>query len=306
MISPRWRRRCYEWKSRLGLNGWRHGSRQHWLQFVLRHWWRPRHPARRRPPWSAGQGPPPGDGAGVREPRTFSNLFAGHQRVAEPCGCPPSFFDEPRRHWQSSIHTDAQDEASEAWDQLLALIDHAADRGLTELAPGLELGPDLWRQIVTLPPTIARLERVKVLNLYGSNLHSIPPAIGHMRSLEIFSPYTSYRLHWFPYEIVGCTALRDSTVSTRALYGNYKFRPTFPRLPTRLPEASYPDRCSVCDTPHPRSELDQWWISLRVATDVLPLLAHVCSDHCRDSLGTPPVDYLDHPHRGGTELVQPD
>lgn len=54
--------------------------------------------------------------------------------------------------------------------------------------------------------------------------------------------------------------------------------PVFPGLPTRVPENCYPDRCSACGVLQPRSELSQWWISLRVATDVLPLLAHVCSD----------------------------
>ncbi len=234
----------------------------------------------------------------------FSNLFAGHQQVAEECGCPTSFFDEPRRRWQSSIHSEAQDEESEAWAQLQALIDHSAEHGLPEFAPGRELGSNLWRRIVTLPPTIARLDRVRVLNLYGSNLRSIPPEIGAMTSLQIFSPYTSYRLHWFPYEIVHCTSLTESTVSTRALYGNYKFRPTFPRLPSDLPPKAVPDRCSLCRTPTP--ELQQWWISLRVGTDVLPLLAHLCSDQCLAEIGTPPDDYINGPHKGGDELIQPE
>ncbi len=234
----------------------------------------------------------------------FGNLFAGHQQVAEQCGCPTSFFDAPRRHWQSSIHCDPQDQESEAWAQLQALIDHTAERGLPEFAPGRELGPELWRQIVTLPPRIASLDRVQVLNLYGSNLQSIPPEIGAMTSLEIFSPYTSYRLHWFPYEIVRCTSLEDSTVSTRALYGNRKFRPTFPHLPNDLPAEVIPEICSVCRTP--AAELQPWWISLMVATDVLPLLAHLCSDHCLADLGTPPDDYIKVPHKGGVELVQPD
>lgn len=34
--------------------------------------------------------------------------------------------------------------------------------------------------------------------LYRSNLVRIPPEIGAMTSLEEFTPYTSYRLHWFP------------------------------------------------------------------------------------------------------------
>ena len=202
----------------------------------------------------------------------FSNQFADHQRVGETCTCPTSFFDEPRRLWQSSIHAETQDETSEAWNQLLALIDRTADHGVAEFAPGQALGPDLWREIVTLPRTISKLDQVKVLNLYGSNLHSIPPEIGHMSALETFIPYTSYRLHWFPYEILHCSSLQDSTVSTRALYGNYKFRPTFPQLPTHLPGNASPNRCSVCQSSSEDDELQQWWISLRVATDVLPLL----------------------------------
>lgn len=51
------RRQLYEWKARLGFHGWRHGSAQHWFQFLLRGWWRPRHPSRRRPPLSR-QGTP--------------------------------------------------------------------------------------------------------------------------------------------------------------------------------------------------------------------------------------------------------
>ncbi|MER7694405.1 hypothetical protein [Streptomyces sp. NPDC097610] len=37
--------------------------------------------------------------------------------------------------------------------------------------------------------------------LYGSDLVRISPEIGTMTSLEEFTPYTSYRLHWFPYKI---------------------------------------------------------------------------------------------------------
>jgi hypothetical protein len=69
---------------------------------------------------------------------------------------------------------------------------------------------------------------VKVLKLYGSALVRIRPEIGEMAALETIDLYTSYRLHWFPFEITRCSRLRDSTVSTRALYGNYKYRPPFP------------------------------------------------------------------------------
>lgn len=60
------------------------------------------------------------------------------------------------------------------------------------------------------------------------------------RRLLAFEPYTSYSLHWFPYELTRCMNLRDSTVSTRALYGNIKYRPAFPRLHPRGASAALP------------------------------------------------------------------
>jgi len=137
-----------------------------------------------------------------------------------------------------------------------------------------------------------------------------------MSSLRSFDPYTSRRLHWFPYEITRCTALTDSRVSTRHLYGNYKNRLPFPRLPAKLPTGSHPRRCSVCAGPFPEVGPIQRWISLWIATDVLPLLVHACSDRCIDALPRPPgeapdgydhhwIEYIDHPHEGGRELHQP-
>lgn len=86
------------------------------------------------------------------------------------------------------------------------------------------------RQVVTLPPTIAELTAVRRLLLYGTNLVRLPPEIGAMTGLRAFDPYTSHRLHWYPYELTRCPELADSTVSTRVLYGNFKFRPPFPAL----------------------------------------------------------------------------
>jgi hypothetical protein len=167
---------------------------------------------------------------------------------------------------------------------------------------------ELWRQIVTLPPSLGRLSAVKQLNLYGSNLVMVPPEIGELTNLEDFRPYTSRRLHWFPFEITRCPRLVDSTVSTRNIYGNYKYRTPFPQLPAKLPRGSTPDRCSVCRGPLPPSGAIQVWISLVVATDVLPLLVHSCSEECIRALPTPAAKkkYLDHPHQGGPELVQPE
>ncbi len=163
-----------------------------------------------------------------------------------------------------------------------------------------------WRQIVTLPPSIAKLTAVKRLDLYGSNLIALPPEIGSMKRLEVFHPYTSRRLHWFPFEMTKCTALAKSTVSTRNLYGNFKFRAPFPKLPAVVPNGSTPASCSVCEGALPSSGAIQVWLSLWVATDVLPLLVHACSENCVGALPKPAGGHVDWPHQGGPELVQPE
>ena len=168
------------------------------------------------------------------------------------------------------------------------------------------------RQIVTLPATISKLKQVKRFVLYGSHLVRIPQQIGEMTSLETFTPYTSWRLHWFPYEITRCKNLKGSTVSTRSLYGNYKFRPPFPRLGrplTPMVRFAASDglirRCSVCDREFLDWGLHRVWISLAVATDVLPLLVNACSEDCIRALPTPAADYVPSPHRGGLKVRQP-
>ena len=140
------------------------------------------------------------------------------------------------------------------------------------------------------------------------------------RRLDVFEPYTSYSLHWFPYELTRCVNLRDSTVSTRALYGNFKYRPPFPRLHPRgaLAALSTHDdldplewgvesirACSVCDGPIDPSRFRQLWISLRVATDVLPLLVNACSTACVQALPQPPEGYVAIAHQGGRDVQQP-
>jgi uncharacterized protein (TIGR02996 family) len=226
------------------------------------------------------------------------------------------------RRWpELAFHTETQDTECDAWKRLVDLIEQAARDGRSEFAPLRELGPDHRDQIVTLPPTIGKLKEVRHLLLYGSNLVRIPPEIGEMTALVEFDPYTSYRLHWFPYEIIRCPNLRDSRVSTRALYGNYKYRPPFPRLRPRTvwssgqvePEGLVLKRwpteslrnCSVCGRPFEDRRLHRVWISLRVATDVLPLLVNACSPECIDKLPVPAEGYVPQPHRGGREMQPP-
>ncbi|MEU9864844.1 leucine-rich repeat domain-containing protein [Streptomyces sp. NPDC047971] len=228
------------------------------------------------------------------------------------CSC----LDRSRPHPRARVgfHAERQDPTAPGWRHLLELVEEAAADGREEFKPLIELSPAERRQVVTLPPTIAKLTAVKHLVLYGSNLVRLPPEIGAMTSLEEFTPYTSYRLHWFPYEITRCRRLTRSTVSTRALFGNFKLRPPFPKL-TSSPDSLTglePERldagrwgftalkgCSVCDDPIAHGGLQQVWISLRVATDVLPLLVNACSAECVASLPGGADNYIPTAHKGG-------
>ncbi|MBO1337805.1 leucine-rich repeat domain-containing protein [Streptomyces sp. VRA16 Mangrove soil] len=197
------------------------------------------------------------------------------------------------------MHTDRQDTTAPGWLHLLELIDEAAADGREVFRPLAELSPAERRQIVTLPAAVAKLTEVKHFVLYGSNLVRIPPEIGAMTSLEGFEPYTSYRLHWFPYEITRCTRLCRSTVSTRALYGNYKYRPPFPRLSSKPQPVPAGRRCSVCARELTDGTARWTWLSLRVATDVLPLLVQACSQECLNALPEGDARHAPSPHQGG-------
>jgi hypothetical protein len=203
-----------------------------------------------------------------------------------------------------ALHSEIQNTNTQAWKALEAYIQKIATDGSDELNPIRGIGAEKWEQIVTLPRSIGTLRSVKVLSLYGSHLVRIPPEIGEMTNLEEFDPYTSYCLHWLPYEITRCKKLRSSRVSTRALYGNYKYRPPFPRLPS-VSAGLAPASCSVCCGPFTADGAYQVWISLKVATDVLPLLVHACSRECAQNLPQPPDGYVAGPHQGGVEVKQP-
>jgi hypothetical protein len=162
---------------------------------------------------------------------------------------------------EPKFHAEVQDTQAEGWKQLLELVEIAAADDREEFAPFCEMTLEAQSQVITLPSTIEKLKSVRRLLLFGSFLVRIPPEIGEMENLVEFDPYTSHRLHWFPFEITRCAKLDDSRVSTRALYGNYKFRPPFPRLETPLSSTSGVDlenlpperfgapaiaKCSVC------------------------------------------------------------
>lgn len=241
-----------------------------------------------------------------RPPRC--NCLTPEWRVYARSGSPAP--DELRRARTAvgdvSFHTEMQDTDSEAWETLLQLIEEVAATGARKFAPLRELSPGRETEIVTLPASLAKLKEVEELDLYGSSLVRIPSEVGEMESLRNFDPYTSHRLHWFPYEITRCTKLRYSRVSTRALYGNFKFRPAFPRLDHQSEAGAHsPPTCSICNAPTRPADLRRRWISLPVGTNVLPLLVNACSEECIRHLPTPPDGYVQEPHVGGMELQQP-
>lgn len=56
----------------------------------------------------------------------------------------------------------------------------------------------------------------------------VSPQIGNLSQLTEFVPYTSYNLHWLPYEVHD-TRLPKAHISRRAMYG-YSDRLPLPRL----------------------------------------------------------------------------
>ncbi|WP_211216413.1 hypothetical protein [Longispora albida] len=103
-------------------------------------------------------------------------------------------------------------------------------------------------------------------------------------------------------------------MSTRAIYGNYKYRPQFPLLPAVTDSRTALDpgvwgaetirECSVCSGPA-GAQVQQVWISYRIGTDVLPLLVNACSADCVAALPSPQPGYVPHPHTGGPDIEQP-
>jgi hypothetical protein len=204
------------------------------------------------------------------------------------------------------IENDVQDRNSIAWQKLCEYIDKVAMDNTDEFLPRKALGNQLFSEIYTLPESISKLKKVKKVGLYGSQLKRLPPEIGEMEALEYLDPYTSYNLNWFPYEITNCKHLKDSRVSTRALFGNYKNRMKFPNL-TKNPVKYCGEtvKCSVCKQDMTYDKIQQLWITLEVGTDVLPLLANLCSKECEEKLPEPAKGYVKYPHKGGARLKQP-
>jgi hypothetical protein len=234
------------------------------------------------------------------------------------CDC----FDQYRvapQPVETRFHDETQDVECDAWKQLLERIEKAAADGTKEFIP-LNVPMEERRQIVTLPPTIAKLKSVTRLVLYETWLVRIPPEIGEMENLEEFEPYCSHCLHWFPYELTRCRKVKSTCVSTRSLYGNFKIRPPFPKLQPPVASTTGLDldnlspglfgvermvACGVCGTSLHKTGLTQLWVSALVGTDAWPLLVNACSEFCVRRLPPGADNHVATPHGGGVEVHQP-
>jgi len=212
--------------------------------------------------------------------------------------------NSPFQWSESKLHVDPPFRSKRAWDIACDIIDVATHKARRELNLGKEMDRVDYMALNTLPATIGDLKNLRKLVLYGSNISSLPREIAGCENLQYLEPYTSYRLHWFPYELTRCKNLTFSCVSTRALYGNYKLRPPFPDLSLsnwRWPNGN--SRCSICNSP--ANDLEQFWISKRVGTDVMPLLVSVCGSDCLHHVGPGEANYVHTPHTGGLRIKQP-
>jgi hypothetical protein len=204
-----------------------------------------------------------------------------------------------------NLHTDAQDVTVPGWHLLLELARPATAASPSAFEPLAMIPADQRSAVITLPPSISDLKTVTTLRLYGSHLRRLPPEVGRMTALSNLDVYTSYSLHWLPYEITRCSALNESRVSTRALYGNIKTRLPFPRLSSPV-DTLMPQTCSVCDDAFREGGVQVLWTTQRVATDVVPLLIHSCSSACTSLIPDAPEGYYPRPHRGGGGVGMPD
>jgi len=202
------------------------------------------------------------------------------------------------------LHTEPQDQDAPGWKQLIDLVRVSEEKQLSVFEPSAHIPWEDWMRVITLPAALGSLSLVKQVQLYGSHLRRLPPEIGRMTNLQDLVIYTSYSLHWLPYEITRCGRLTQSRISTRALYGNRKTRLPFPRL-SRPVEALLPSTCSICNRPFGEVTPQLYWITLRIATDVVPLLVHSCSKDCTLSIPQPPQGYFQHPHKGGGGVGMP-
>jgi len=204
------------------------------------------------------------------------------------CGCFELYASRPVERGVPMLHPDVPDMSTRAWATVIERIEVAAARHIEVFDPLEGLSDSERSEITTLPSEIAQLTSVRVLKICCSGLAWLPPAIANMKSLEILDLYQSYRLHYLPFEIVRCTLLADSRISTRALFGNYRCHAPFPDLLDPVNgaalEAVRPKSCSICSVPIASGSEHPRWITRRIGTDIVPLLLVACSTACVEEL----------------------
>jgi len=203
-----------------------------------------------------------------------------------------------------NMHVEAQDQSTAGWAQVTDLIGQLARTSASILEPSAQIPWEGWMRVITLPPQVASLTHVVEMRFYGSHLRRLPPEIGRMASLRELDIYTSYSLHWLPYEVTRCANLRASRMSTRALYGNRNTRLPFPRLSDPI-DVLLPATCSVCDQPFGERTPQPFWTTQRVGTDYVPLLIHSCSSACINAVPSAPSGFFERPHKGGGGVGMP-
>ena len=205
---------------------------------------------------------------------------------------------------ESQFHRDKNTESDRAWDIVQDVFDRVARHGNKKLILSEHMDREDYKALNTLPASIANLKDLRELVIYRSQISFLPREIMHCENLQVFTPYTSWRLHWLPYEITNCP-LKSTTISTRVLYGNYKLRPPFPNVKDKAwLWRDGKEYCSVCFKEC--DDLDQYWISQVIGTDIVPLLASVCGFVCLSALGDPANGYVPYPHQGGPLVTQPE
>ena len=204
-----------------------------------------------------------------------------------------------------NLHMDSQDTSAPGWELLLKVIAEYSASRATVFEPSAIIPAEQWSGVITFPGEIQTLSAVKQVRLYGSHLSRLPPELGRLTTLENLDIYTSYSLHWLPYEVTRCSKLRQTRMSTRALYGNVKTRLPFPRLSGAI-DVLMPPTCSVCDRPFGDNGVQVFWTTQRIGTDFAPLLIHSCSPECTTGVPDAPDGYYARPHRGGGGVGMPD
>lgn len=205
----------------------------------------------------------------------------------EHCGCSKA---------APELHSESQNDGVPGWQKALTWVEDLTKSHAEVLEPS-SISWEEWMDVITLPSSIESLANVKAIRLYGSHLRRIPPEIGRMHALRELDIYTSYSLHWLPYELTRCRQLKKSRMSTRAMFGNRKTHVPFPRLGAPL-AALTPASCSVCDREFGETP-ELFWHTLRLGTDDVPLLIHSCSAACTRAVPDAPVGYSKRPHKGG-------